>query len=135
MSEDGTRGITVIAFIGSVFSPYYYWQERAEPENHVAVNVCLYGKGAGRWSMSERRADALSRTAAGIAIGPSALSWENDGLRVRIEERAVPHLTRLRGRIRIMPEIVILPRQRTRSDGDACRCAGEGIGTPFGHRP
>ena len=36
-------GLTIIAFVGSVFSPYYHWSGRAEPENHVAINVALYG--------------------------------------------------------------------------------------------
>ncbi|PIY72746.1 MAG: carotenoid 1,2-hydratase, partial [Rhodobacterales bacterium CG_4_10_14_0_8_um_filter_70_9] len=31
LSDDGRHGITLIAFIGSVFSPYYYWAGRARP--------------------------------------------------------------------------------------------------------
>ena len=57
LSDDGESGLTIIAFIGSVFSPYYAWARRkgdAGPENHVAVNVALYGKGGKRWSMTER---------------------------------------------------------------------------------
>ena len=43
-SEDGQFGLTIIAFIGSVFSPYYAWSGRRDPLNHCAVNVALYGE-------------------------------------------------------------------------------------------
>jgi hypothetical protein len=47
LSDDGQYGLTVIAFIGSVFSPYYAWARRrghglADPLNHCALNVALY---------------------------------------------------------------------------------------------
>ena len=53
LSDDGQHGLTIIAFIGSVFSPYYAWARRrgpADPLNHCALNVALYGTGgnAGR---------------------------------------------------------------------------------------
>ena len=52
LSDDGQHGLTLIGFIGSVFSPYYAWARGAsglaEAENHVALNVALYGpRGAG----------------------------------------------------------------------------------------
>ena len=52
-SPDHRFGLTIIAFIGSVFSPYYAWAGRADPENHLCLNVCLYGPKA-RWAMTER---------------------------------------------------------------------------------
>ena len=39
LSDDGAHGITLIAFIGSVFSPWYAWARRrgpADPQNHVS---------------------------------------------------------------------------------------------------
>ncbi|MFM7004007.1 MAG: hypothetical protein ACKOXN_08715, partial [Limnohabitans sp.] len=57
MSDDGQHGMTLIAFVGSVFSPYYAWARRsgqADPENHCALNVAIYSKGASRWAMTER---------------------------------------------------------------------------------
>ena len=48
LSDDGTNGITIIAFIGSVFSPYYALARRngpADPLNHCAINVAIYRKG------------------------------------------------------------------------------------------
>ena len=43
VSDDRRHGLTVIAFVGSVFSPYYAWTGRRDPLNHCAVNVALYG--------------------------------------------------------------------------------------------
>ena len=75
LSDDGRHGITVIAFIGSVFSPYYARARRragsagADPLNHCAVNVALYNRGAGgarggqRWAMTERGHGQVQRDA------------------------------------------------------------------------
>ena len=45
LSDDGRHGLTLIAFIGSVFSPYYAWRaaRRGDPLDHCALNVALYG--------------------------------------------------------------------------------------------
>lgn len=102
LAPDG-RAITIIGFIGSVFSPYYTWAGRRAPENHVAMNVALYGPG-GRWCMTERGAGALTRDAATLSIGPSAMHWDGQGLTVEIDEVAVPHMSRVKGRVRVMPE-------------------------------
>ncbi len=56
LSEDGTHGLTIIAFIGSVFSPFYAWSRRrgaGDPQQHCALNVALYGRPKG-WAMTER---------------------------------------------------------------------------------
>ena len=48
LSDDGRHGLTVIAFIGSVFSPYYALARRrgaGDPLDHCALNVALYGAG------------------------------------------------------------------------------------------
>ena len=42
MSDDGGDALTVIAFVGSAFSPYYR-RSRGDPDNHCALNVVLYG--------------------------------------------------------------------------------------------
>ncbi len=59
VSDDGAFGFSIIWFIGSVFSPYYHWAGRREPNNHVAVNIALYGRGSRRWTMTERPSGAL----------------------------------------------------------------------------
>jgi len=56
--------------------------------------------------MTERGRGAVDRGPDSLRIGPSALRWENDSLRIDIEERTVPWLGRLRGTIRITPHDV-----------------------------
>jgi carotenoid 1,2-hydratase len=53
ISDDGTRSLSVIAFIGSVFSPWYAWSGRRAPDNNVCINVATYGPG-GRFTMTDR---------------------------------------------------------------------------------
>jgi carotenoid 1,2-hydratase len=108
LSDDGQHGITLIAFIGSVFSPYYAWARRrgaADPTRHCAVNVALYGPSA-LWAMTERGAAALRRDRDHLTIGPSELRWDGDGLTVHINEYGSPIPRPIRGTIRLMPSAV-----------------------------
>lgn len=105
LSDDGRHAITLIAFIGSVFSPYYAWARRrgpGDPFRHVALNVALYGERRG-WAMTERGAGALERGAEFLSIGPSALTWDGNALTIRIEEITTPIPSRIRGVVRIYP--------------------------------
>ncbi len=101
MSEDRQFGLTVIAFVGSVFSPYYAWARRRDPLDHCAVNVALYGPRGTLWAMTERRRAAVSLTSDTLEIGRSRAVWSGDGLAVEIDERAAPLPRRLRGRIQV----------------------------------
>ncbi|WP_439574775.1 carotenoid 1,2-hydratase [Phreatobacter sp.] len=104
LSDDGRHGLCIIAFIGSVFSPYYAWRRRsgpADPADFCAVNVALYGAGARRWAMTERGAAALARTRNSLAVGPSSLEWDRDALTIRFDEMAVPWPRRVRGEVRL----------------------------------
>ena len=67
------------------------------------MNVALYGRGARRWTMTERRQSALARDATTLTIGPSALSWDGSALTLQLDEIGVPLPQRVRGRIRLMP--------------------------------
>ena len=89
--------------MGSVFSPYYAWAGREDPENHICLNVCLYGPKT-RWAMTERSKAAGRRDRDSFVIGPSRVYVENGEFIVEIAERAVPHLTPIRGRVRVIPE-------------------------------
>ncbi len=105
LSDCGRYGFTVIAFIGSVFSPYYARARRqgpADPHAHCALNVALYGD-VKRWAMTERGAGDLSIAPAHLAIGPSALAWDGETLEIRIHERCMPDFRRLAGTIRVRP--------------------------------
>jgi len=131
LSADGQHGLTLIAFIGSVFSPYYAWARRraaadqgagaggpasagradrgpayagrTDPMNHCALNVALYGRREARWSMTERRKAQVRCEASSLSLGPSALEWSGDGMRVSIDEVCAPIPRRIRGTIQLNP--------------------------------
>jgi carotenoid 1,2-hydratase len=106
LSADGAYGLTLIAFVGSVFSPYYAWARRhgnPDPANHCALNVALYGPRAGRWSMTERAAAAVARACSSLSIGRSTLDWDGTALHISVDEICAPIPTRLRGTIRLTP--------------------------------
>jgi carotenoid 1,2-hydratase len=104
ISDDQRHGLTIIAFIGSVFSPYYAWARRrgpADPQRFCALNVALYGPGRKRWALTER--PSASRDRASLSIGPSDLSWDGNALTIRIAETTVPFPSRLRGTVVVHP--------------------------------
>ena len=113
-SDDGTFGLTVIAFIGSVFSPYYKASGRHFPENHVSLNVALYGPRGRRWAMTERGQTALRRDRTLLKIGPSQLHWDGSGLTIDVDEKTALFSNRVCGRIRVTPEV--LGQRRFRLD-------------------
>lgn len=106
LSDDGQNGLTIIAMVGSVFSPYYARARRrgaTDPEDHCAINVALYGTGGQRWALTERGSAALSRTRDRLTIGPSTMTWDGHSLTVAVDEWGVPVPRRLRGTIRLYP--------------------------------
>jgi carotenoid 1,2-hydratase len=110
LSDDGAFGLTVIAFVGSVFSPYYAWARRhgpADPADHCALNVGLYGPRAARWAMTERPRERVERSRDAFVAGPSAVTWDGSALTVRIDEWTVPVPRRVRGWIRLWPHATL----------------------------
>jgi carotenoid 1,2-hydratase len=107
ISDDGEQAVTLIVFVGSVFSPYYHSARSrgpADPENHCAFNTILYGPGTRkRWSMTERGRDSMQRGPHTLRIGPSQLHWTGSELRADINERCAPFPRRMRGRITLTP--------------------------------
>ena len=95
----------MIAFIGSVFSPYYAWARRhraIDPLNHCAVNIALYGTPR-RWAMTERGRMAVRQSATMLSIGPSSLHWDGNVLTAEFDEIGVPWPSHIRGRVQIYP--------------------------------
>lgn len=102
LSDDGRYGLTVIGFVGSVFSPYYAWQRargRGDAEDHCALNVVLYGRSMNRWAMTERGRGSVRRAPRRLSIGPSEIRRTATGLTVHVDELAVPIPRRLHGRV------------------------------------
>jgi carotenoid 1,2-hydratase len=106
----------VITFIGSVFSPWYGWSGRRDPENHVSVNVLLSGPG-GRWTMTDRGRGALRQSPDAIRVGPSGLSWDGERLVIEIDEVSTPHGQRIRGTVTVTPRGVTGIEVPLKADG------------------
>ena len=149
--DGSVHALTLIAFIGSVFSPYYAWARRrhgddaAPAEAHCALNLSLYRRPPGRtrferlWAMTERGAAQLRRGADHLQIGRSRLAWSASGaLHIDVDEWTAPWPRRLLGHIRLLPQQLpgrafmldaaarhhwqpIAPRARVELDFDAPR--------------
>jgi len=105
LSDDGRFGLTIIVFVGSVFSPYYAAARRrgpTDPGNHCAINAVLYNPGGRKvWALTERGRNDLIRDAAHLQVGPSAIHWDDKTISVAIDEITVPLPRRLRGQVRL----------------------------------
>jgi carotenoid 1,2-hydratase len=104
VSDDGTHALTLIAFVGSVFSPYYALARRlgrGDPQHFCGLNVALYGKAGKRWALTERGRHDLQRSAEHLQIGPSSLYWQDGQLIIDINEITSPWPASLRGQIRL----------------------------------
>lgn len=94
----------MIGFIGSVFSPWYAWSGRRDPENHVCINVATYGP-QGRFTMTDRGRAALRQTRDSLTVGPSRMRWQGGALVIDIDEiGAPPFVTPVRGQVRLIPD-------------------------------
>ncbi|MCK0151289.1 carotenoid 1,2-hydratase [Marivita sp. S6314] len=106
MSDDGKRAVSVIGFIGSVFSPWYRWSGRKNPENHVCINVATYGPG-GRFTMTDRGQSALRQSTDRFTVGPSSMRWVNGQLIIDVNEISGPPLiSRVRGTLTVTPSAI-----------------------------
>ncbi len=121
LSDDGQYGLTLIALLGSVFSPYYAWSRRRgapDPLDHCALNIALYGRRGRRWAMTERGRHQLRQDRDELVIGPSRLHWDGDALMIDIDELSAPVPSRLRGQIRVYPTAI--NERDFALDQDAC---------------
>jgi carotenoid 1,2-hydratase len=133
ISDDGAHGLTIILFVGSVFSPSYARArkclgsgrdgevELAAAERFCAVNVALYdlreGGRAGAWALNEHADFARDRES--LRIGSSSVRWTEPApgqpeLVIELDERATLFFGRpgppLRGRVRLRPATIFAPR-------------------------
>lgn len=104
ISDDGRHAVTLIAFVGSVFSPYYASARRKPPapaEQHCSLNVAIYSPVVGRWAMTERAQRHIRRSADEFIIGPSKVTWSGQELVFQINERSAPFAKPVTGEIRV----------------------------------
>jgi carotenoid 1,2-hydratase len=99
-----------------VFSPWYAWSGRRDPQDHCCINVATYGPG-GRFTMTDRGRAALRQSADTLTVGPSRMHWTGRQLVIDIDEiSAPPVVSRVRGRITLTPaavtdtEVILHPR-------------------------
>lgn len=108
LSHDGRHGLTLIGFVGSVFSPYYAWARRRgtpDPTDHCAINLALYGAGGKHWAMTERGRAAVHRRPDCLEAGPSRLEWQGEKLVATIDEWTFPWPSRLCGTVTLTPAL------------------------------
>jgi carotenoid 1,2-hydratase len=109
VSDDQAYALTIIAFQGSVFSPYYGQHGYKNALDHCALNVALYGRRLHKWTMTERDHGHVTCTPTAFRVGPSGLSWDGQTLTIDIEEATppfpLPITSRVRGRVRVHPRI------------------------------
>lgn len=104
VSDCGNYGLVIIAFIGSVFSPYYYRAKQrgsAVARNFCAINVASYGAGVNAWAMTERNAAQLQTTANTMRVGRSQIVAHDDNIDIAIDERTMPWMRRLQGQVQL----------------------------------
>jgi carotenoid 1,2-hydratase len=125
LSDDGLYGLSIIGFIGSVFSPYYARARKqakragttVDPRNHIALNIALYGRGCARWAMTERGQAQLDVSPHRLAIGPSAMVWDGTSLVISFDEITAPLPRRIRGTLRLFPEAITQEVHTLNPDG------------------
>jgi carotenoid 1,2-hydratase len=102
--------VTLIAFVGSVFSPFYYRARQAgsaDPMDHCAVNLAVYDRSRRSWALTEWPGTAVERREDALGIGTSRLEWRGDVLEARIDERTAGRGGRIRGTLRIHPHALM----------------------------
>ncbi|MCL3883091.1 carotenoid 1,2-hydratase [Marivita sp. GX14005] len=107
----------MIGFIGTVFSPWYAWSGRGDPEDHCCINVVTSGPGA-RFAMTDRGRGALRRSRDCLTIGPSSMRWDGARLIIDLNEiSGLPRVARLRGRVTVTPSALTSVELPLTADG------------------
>lgn len=109
VADDGHRALSLIALVGSVFSPFYAAARdraggRSSPFDHCSMNVALYGDKKSHWAFTERGRRSLERSPDRLAIGPSAMRWESGALVIDLDEVTAIGGERVSGTVRLTLE-------------------------------
>ncbi|MFK7957832.1 MAG: hypothetical protein AB8B96_17165 [Lysobacterales bacterium] len=113
-SADGREHLVIIAFVGSVFSPFYARackQGDADPMDYCAINAALYNSDGKRWVLTEKPIAQVHRTDQEFHLGDSNLQFVDNGLDIVINERGVPLPQKVTGKIRVRPTFSTNPAQ------------------------
>ena len=108
-SECGSHGVTLIFFVGTVFSPFYAAARKkgdTDPREFVCVNAVFYEPKQKHWAMTERRARDLQTSTSMLKIGPSSMSFDGERLTVDLNERSAPFRRAIKGKVIVdMPAV------------------------------
>lgn len=105
-SEDNKNAISIIIFVGSVFSPYYANERSlnpkgADPENFCSFNVAIYNKKEKIWTMTEFGKNHINRQYDSFCIGDSQIIWNGSSVELSINEVSTPIPKPVCGKVRI----------------------------------
>ena len=114
VSDDGRYALTLIAFVGSVFSPRYFRARQkalnglVDANDFCTLNVAIHGPGqAESWVFTEFSSEEITRNASEFVLGDSRLHRDESGLTIDLNARTKPFFQRMnthvRGRIRLKP--------------------------------
>lgn len=97
----------MIAFLGTVFSPWYHWSGRGDPLNHCCLNVVTKGGGRSLFTMTDRGRGQLRQSKDTLGIGGSRVHWTGRQLVIDVDEPgSAPAFGHLKGRITLTPQAV-----------------------------
>jgi carotenoid 1,2-hydratase len=103
LGDGGEHALTLIVFVGSVFSPFYARARArdsgADPMEHCAINVAVYGR-TSAWAFTERPRREVARAPDALSIGRSRLEIGTREIVLYVDERCAPFGRRLKGTVR-----------------------------------
>lgn len=109
-SADGQHHLVMIAFVGSVFSPFYaraVKRGKARAENYCAFNLGLYGpRGRTHWVFSEYLRSNVTREAHRFELKNNSLNWDGHELRITIDDCCAPIPRGVKGTIVARPQFL-----------------------------
>ena len=105
VSDDGVHALTVIVFIGSVFSPYYARARKRKQKiaalQHCSVNMALYGP-VSRWCMTERNDASVRANDDSLSIGKSRILVKKKAqIQIDVNEITVPLPGKMEGTLTV----------------------------------
>lgn len=106
VSDDGRCTITVIAFVGMVFSAAYYRARQRGatcPLLHCGFNVVVHGPRHSAWALTEYGSEQVHRDAHTLVFGDNRIERDEHGFAITVAEHTTPWGRPLRGRIRLLP--------------------------------
>ncbi len=107
MSPDRSQGIVVIAFVGSVFSPFYFAKRQevgqADPLDFCAFNVAVYDRGKRLWGFTEWSRERVTREPDRFVVGTNRIVREPGRITIDVDEACATGGHRIEGRIVMYP--------------------------------